>query len=464
MYSGNSRRSSRSQSQSSKNILVIVAIIVVVFFVIKMLGKENTPTQQTEMSSMSITPQENSRVYISPDGEKRVEISNAHELYTNDAYVLVESGNAIGTFSGVTVDIDENAQLSFRGESQTGGTFLLTSGRIWVDGGENGTILEMTNMNVQIPSGGIILAEKSRSEFDTVYAIKGDTNIITPIGQYTLKSLERITLSTADINSTQTRLPDLIHSIDESIIHNTLFIRNNGTSYLSASDSETLIENSASGNLLGNTGENLLGSRYISIAQPVDGSTVKTRTITVMGDIHSEDVRRVTIDDIDTSVSPVNQNFILQEFTLKDEINNIVYKAYDTENNMLEKGVLVVYGPKNTNTVSTLVPQNSPISSKDFVIQSPSGNPYTTTEDYVRVQGTVPANTVQYIVVNDFRLQKYVPNSTTWYYHANAAIGTMKDGMNLYTIKFYDANNNLLYTQLFTIIKDAKNSSSDTAE
>lgn len=74
----------------------------------------------------------------------------------------------------------------------------------------------------------------------------------------------------------------------------------------------------------------------------------------------------------------------------------------------------------------------------------------------MRVQGTVPANTVQYIIVNDYRLQRYVPNSTSWYYHANADIGTMKDGMNLYNIKFYDANDTLLYTQLFTIIKDDK--------
>jgi len=161
-------------------------------------------------------------------------------------------------------------------------------------------------------------------------------------------------------------------------------------------------------------------------------------------------------------VSPVNENFILQDFKLHGEINNIVYKVYDANTILLEKGVLIVYGPKSSGNTATLVPQNFPISSKDFVISSPSKNPYATTESYVRVQGTVPANTVQYIVVNDFRLQKYVPNSTTWYYHANADIGTMQDGMNLYTIKFYDASNKLLYTQLFTIIKDNPNSSAQS--
>jgi hypothetical protein len=35
--------------------------------------------------------------------------------------------------------------------------------------------------------------------------------------------------------------------------------------------------------------------------------------------------------------------------------------------------------------------------------------------------------------------------------------GTLKDGFNLYTIKFYGADDTLIYTQLFTIIKESKN-------
>jgi len=49
-----------------------------------------------------------------------------------------------------------------------------------------------------------------------------------------------------------------------------------------------------------------------------------------------------------------------------------------------------------------------------------------------------------------------VPNSTAWYYYANTQNDTMKDGINLYNIKFYGADNTLLYTQLFTIVKESK--------
>jgi hypothetical protein len=60
-------------------------------------------------------------------------------------------------------------------------------------------------------------------------------------------------------------------------------------------------------------------------------------------------------------------------------------------------------------------------------------------------------------MVNDYKLQKYVAGSTNWYYFANMDTETLKDGINLYTIKFFGANDDLLYTQLFTIIKESKN-------
>jgi hypothetical protein len=60
-------------------------------------------------------------------------------------------------------------------------------------------------------------------------------------------------------------------------------------------------------------------------------------------------------------------------------------------------------------------------------------------------------------MVNDYKLQKFVPGSTTWYYFANMESGTMKDGINLYTIKFMGTKGELLYTQLFTIIKESNN-------
>jgi len=45
---------------------------------------------------------------------------------------------------------------------------------------------------------------------------------------------------------------------------------------------------------------------------------------------------------------------------------------------------------------------------------------------------------------------------TSWYYFANQDFGTMNDGINLYTIKYYGVNDELLFTNLFTIVKEKK--------
>lgn len=99
-------------------------------------------------------------------------------------------------------------------------------------------------------------------------------------------------------------------------------------------------------------------------------------------------MKRVTFNDKDASVSPVNSTFVFPDFEITGEVNNVVYKVYDPSNTLLEKGVITIYGSKQAlqNSTTRLVPDNSPISSKDFKIISPGTNPYKTTETFVKVQ------------------------------------------------------------------------------
>jgi hypothetical protein len=68
---------------------------------------------------------------------------------------------------------------------------------------------------------------------------------------------------------------------------------------------------------------------------------------------------------------------------------NLVYKAYDGQNTLLERGVVTVYGTKSAkvkNPTPKLEPTNSPVSSKDFGLVFPGENPYKTTDTLVKVQ------------------------------------------------------------------------------
>jgi hypothetical protein len=191
--------------------------------------------------------------------------------------------------------------------------------------------------------------------------------------------------------------------------------------------------------------------------EPTAGSIVTTSTTTVRGTVTS-DIKRVTIGNIDAVISPVNGTFAYAGFPITSETNDIVYKGYDERGQQVQVGVLTIFGSKQAlQSVQKLLPNASPLSSSDYRITSPTSNPYVMTDRATKVQWTVPKDTVGSIVVNDYKLQKFIPGSTTWYYFANMESGTMKDGINLYTIKFMWNKGELLYTQLFTIIKESKN-------
>jgi hypothetical protein len=195
----------------------------------------------------------------------------------------------------------------------------------------------------------------------------------------------------------------------------------------------------------------------VEIMDPIDWAIISTESMTVMGNILSPEVKRVTVNDTEATVSPVNSSFVLQWLPAEWDTMNLVYKAYDGQNTLLERWVVTVYGTKGAkakNPVPKLEPTNSPVSSKDFGLVFPWENPYKTTDTLVKVQWVVPTGKVASITVNGYRLQKYIPYSTTWYYFANSKAGSMKEGINSYSINFYDKAGAALYTQIFTVVKE----------
>jgi hypothetical protein len=55
-----------------------------------------------------------------------------------------------------------------------------------------------------------------------------------------------------------------------------------------------------------------------------------------MGNILSPDVKRVTINNVEAVVSPVNETFVLQNISITREIFDIVYKAYGSDGSILQ--------------------------------------------------------------------------------------------------------------------------------
>jgi len=195
------------------------------------------------------------------------------------------------------------------------------------------------------------------------------------------------------------------------------------------------------------------------ITTPEDESTVDTSEVNIEGKLASTDIVKVTINDKEALINKEQKTFAYKSFPLASASNNVVYKAYDSEGGILDKGILIVYTSQKTGKEdATKKPSVTtyPISDKDFRILSPTENPYKTTDDIVRIEGRVNKGVVKYITINDFRLSKFPALGTSWYYFANKDYGTMNDGINLYNIKYYGENDELLFTNLFTIVKEKK--------
>jgi len=180
--------------------------------------------------------------------------------------------------------------------------------------------------------------------------------------------------------------------------------------------------------------------------------------VDIEGRFTNAQIAKITLDDKEVLIDKEQKSFIYKGFPLANAVNDIVYRGYDSDGNLLSdtKGILTIYTSKKETASKKPSVTTYPISDKDFRIISPVENPYKTTDDVVRIEGRVNKGVVKYITVNDFRLTKFVQFGTSWYYFANKDYETMNDGINLYTIKYYGTNDELLFTNLFTIVKEKK--------
>jgi len=445
------RNESSMQGLPWKWISIIVGIILILVL-IKLFASNN---EWSGESYLTVTPWEQSAVYITMTSASKARISGAQKLFATDKSVLVESGNALAENQFLKIDIDRSSELSYRLSSQTGNTIALIAGRSWIEVLEKSLIAELTNYSIEATPGSLLVIEQNWP-YSNVYALRNSISINTSAGNIDLPAWKMISLLKSDLLNPNTKIEDWTKNIDSSTLESPLFTRNGARDIVK----DTIVWSGMDWDTDKKDNEwtdTPTTSRYIEITEPKMWSMIRTNTLSVMGNLLSKDVKRVTINNIDATVSPVNETFVLQNIPASGEIIDLVYKAFDVNNSLLESWVITIYGNKNNAGSTTLVPETFPVSGRDFRITFPSSNPFITTDRLVRVEGSIPTNTVDYITVNDFRLQKFVPRSWSWYYFANMEFGTMKDGLNLYTIKFFRSDGTLLFTQPLTIIKESRN-------
>ena len=446
------RPSRTSASFPWKWIGVILSIIAVIF-----IGKYFWSTTEMQGDFVSLGVGSGGEASITSLAGKKRNVDTESKLYTTDSSISVSRGTMILGANEYNIDLDKWGEMWYRSASGSAPTFQLIRGRTWIET-EKPLILKMKNLEVSLQKGDIVLAEQQTQVYSILYVLRGDGTISSGGRDYTLPAGRRIMISQSDLANPAASLENLAGSIDDGIKQNTFFILHHGMDLLTTLSAPPI--RSSSWVLVG-TGviQTMNTSHTIEITYPTEWAMVTTDTIDISGRTLSKEVHRIVINGKDATMSRVNETFSVKSFPITSDMNDLVYRAYDVWWNILEKWLITVYSKNKWSPVDKLVPTTFATGDKVFRVTSPTENPYRTTDPSVTVSWTVPKNTVEYITVNGFRLKKYLPNSTSWYYYANTGYATMKEGFNLYEIRFYGANDTLLSNQVFTIIKEMKGSS-----
>lgn len=435
--------------------IIGIGLVLCVFFVSRFFTGENI---EKSGNFLTVTPNKGSSVYIKNTESKKELIKTAEKLYTTDYSVFVATGSANIAGEKISIDIDKATEVKYTGSGEDDQWITLLSGHWWVESKGNTTI-KMKNITASLASGDIVVIDQTTQVYSKIYAIHGNIFIKSGDKTYTLPVGKWIMIVQSDIIDPEKTLESLSEDIGNNLDQMGIFIAHNGADILNKSlnSVNTNSWESFSGSMIlsGSTMIEGNGWKYIELTSPTDGATLPTATVIVSGKILSNDVKKIIINDREALISPVEETFIIKDFLLPSASSDLVIKAYDAGGNRLGSPIAISVNTKAKTTGNDkLIPTNFWLWDKNYRIISPTENPYRTNKTNITVSWVVPAGTVSYITVNGYKLQKYTPKSATWYYYANITYGTMKEGFNLYEIKFFWESGDLLSSQVFTIIKE----------
>lgn len=454
------RTNSSPIGMNSFSYIVPFAIaVIVLIIIIRYISSPGTSTQNSTGSFITVTPkQEQSEIYIYMSGDSKKRIDGTTKMYATDSKLTVTSGEAEIAFenSNSKLFVDKWGELKYEGLINGKQTVSLENADILVDSSDSTMNVKMKNFSVTPNSNSIIILSQNTIA-SNIYILKGSATV----EDYSKKSTaatpgvgQQLTIMKNDLSSTTLQFSSKIEPLSDYIKTTDLFIKHNGEALLSSLNSEN-----GSGSIVASGSLSTKNTKtWLTITYPEDESTIDSNTVDLEGTLLNTAIIKVTINDKEALINKEAKSFMYKGFPLVNGSNNIVYKAYDSDGGILAKWILTVYTSQKVgaNTLQKATVTTYPISDKDFRIISPTENPYKTTDSVVRLEGRVNKGIVKYITINDFRLSKFPQLGTSWYYFANQDFGTMNDGINLYTIKYYGVNDELLFTNLFTIVKEKK--------
>lgn len=440
------RYQNSAETNPWSKILIALGAVIFVILIIKFMTSGGPSLEDSPVSLRLSDTTSNAEITSGNNDPKSVTVNTP--LTKMD---LIEMRNGTGQVAFLTneknaLNMNTGTKLRYLEEGSDGkSSFRLENKDLWVNADTGSMTFDLVWLTL-IPSSTTVMNISKNELFTTISVLQGSASI--NLGGSLLeipsgKQLNYSTLKTITIEDLTSRVAD----INPDTLSTDWMKLNNASAYVTIKPVETTT------NTLGTSGGLIL------FDSPIDESTVETKSITVTGRILSPSVGKIIINGSPATIDPVKQTFTTSPIELTTKENNIVYRTFDVSGGLLSKGIVTVYttatglsagtstGTSTRAQVETYKPDNR------FKIVAPSSDFYETRETKVKLEGRVTSGAAHHITINDFRLSSFGANGTSWYYFANQQFGNMQEWVNTYTIRYFDAQDNEIYKQLFVIKK-----------
>lgn len=434
--------------------IVWIFIIIIILYSVFSWWDDNTTTTKT------LTGVTNSKVvvklddaeseaYIMVENTDKKLISSEANLEPTQKLVVKEwtttvEVNWIGTFKlnkMWELELDKNSQ------------FKLTSSDLWIDAKKWFTI-DTIYTKVKISAWSIISLNQNEA-LSTVYVISWSAEVSNLAWKKTLLwNLQKLTISNQDASNKDVDLALSKDNIDEFFKNSVWYVKNNWDSFLSGS----LL--SSSWSTWSTVSTWTLSTSLLELDDLRDEIVLDTSKVALSWKYYNDFVSSITLDWVKAKLNTELKTFSFGTVTLTKKENDLVFKLYDTDGNVISKVVYTIYynwpiiqetTPSTTTADTTLTTvKNYKVDWSKFIFTAPGASPYTTTETFVTIRWQTPS-WVSKVIVNWHQLSSF--DWSTWRYHASVGADNLKDGTNVYEVKYYGDNWKLIYTNSYVIIK-----------
>lgn len=427
----------------------VFIIILVIYFWFFSTGGWELPNHENQVGIGVELSNSTDEAYIvySWDFKKKIEANMS--LYKWEK-ILVKDGNVKLVSNDIwTFNINKIGEFKYNEDA----SFSLYSSDVWVDSKLPLTV-SMRYAMVNIGQNSHVNLTQNEVG-STIYLLDGMVEVKNLGWKSTvLSKWQKIMIASIDTTKTDVDLSLEKVDLDDTFKTSDWYIRNNWDVYLSTGSSWSFLGTGTFSSATWFVATWSTQSKsLISLENLQDEQTFSEPSITINGSYDSDNIANIKLNSTDAIIDKNEKRFSIKDFALINASNELVLKVYDDSNQLLWKYPYTVYLKWAPQDKTPFDVKNFSLDATNFKFISPKSNPYTTSDDVVMIEWMVPARTVSYIEINDFRLWKFPKNGTYWKYFANKQFWNLQDGLNVYEVKYYADDGKILHENAFTIIK-----------